>query len=101
MRGSKTADQSGVASESHLKLIHKLQEDKVLRKRREDERRTKTLQKYVKDVEEKQKIDQEVKERLAEEKLQRHKVTLEKIHQKGEDRKAMIVDQQKALKEVK
>ena len=40
-------------NDSHLKLIQKLQEDKINRKKREDERRQKTLEKYVKQVEEK------------------------------------------------
>ena len=101
IRGSKTIEQNNISNENHLKLIHKLQDDKVMRKKREAERRTKTLEKYVKQVEEKQKVDQEVKDRLAEDKQQRHKAALEKILQKGEDRKAMIADQSKALKEVK
>ena len=68
IRGSKTIEQNKISNENHLKLIHKLQDDKVMRKKREAERRTKTLEKYVKQAEEQQKVDQEVKDRLAEDK---------------------------------
>ena len=56
MKGNKSFEPS-MNDESHLKLILKLQEDKVLRKKREDDRRSKMLEKYVKQVEEKQKVD--------------------------------------------
>ena len=69
IRGSKTAIDQSVTSDGHLRLIQKLQEDKIMRKRREDERRQKTLEKYTKQVEEKQKIEKEVKEKQAEEKF--------------------------------
>ena len=54
----------------------------------------------MKQVEEKQKIDQEVKEKLEKEKLERHKANIEKISKQGEERKAKLAEHSKAFKEV-
>ena len=58
------------------------------------------MEKYVKGVEEKQKIEAEVKQKIAEDKLKRHHETLDKLKQKGEERKAKIAEAEKAYKEI-
>jgi len=82
---------SAVANlDQHKKLLQSIAEEKKQRKKREDERRQKTMDRYVKDTEEKQKLEGEMKARLAEEKLQRHMEKLDKIKREGELRKAKI-----------
>ena len=97
--GQRTAD-AGLNAENHRRLLLKLQAEKIERKQREDKRRQKTLEKYTKDVEEKQKVDQEMKDRLADEKLRKHREVIETIQKKGEERKAKIVEAEKAYKEI-
>ncbi len=46
-------DNSTTNTDNHKRLLQKLHEEKALRKKREDERRAKTMEKYVKEVEEK------------------------------------------------
>ena len=58
------------------------------------------MERYVKETEEKLKLDQAVKDRIAEDKLIRHKATLDKIQKQGEDRKAKLVEGDKAFKEI-
>ena len=57
-----------------------------MRKQREEQRRQKTLDRYVQQVEEQQRIDAQVKEMVAEEKAMRHKAVLDKIQKHGEER---------------
>ena len=44
-------------NDDNLKLIQRLQEEKRIRKEREDNRRKKELAKFVQETEEKQKVD--------------------------------------------
>lgn len=71
-----------------------------MRKKREMERRQKTLQKYVQRVEEQQKLDAEVKAKLVQDKLLKHQAALDKIQKHQEERKAQIAEAEKAYKEI-
>lgn len=63
-------------------------------------RRQKTLEKYQRDADEKSKIEEEVKQKLAEDKLARHKEKLEKIHKNAEERSAMIKASDREFKKI-
>ena len=63
-------------------------------------RRQKTLEKYQRDADEKNKIEEEVKQKLAEEKLARHKEKLDKIHKNAEERSAMIKASDREFKKI-
>ena len=57
------------AIEAHKKLLQRINAEKTQRKQREEDRRQKTLDRYNKEVEEKQKVDQEMKDKLAADRL--------------------------------
>lgn len=61
-----------VSADQHRKLLQKINEEKKERKAREENRRQKTLERYTKEVEEKLKLEQEMKEKLLADKLKRH-----------------------------
>lgn len=96
----RNVDSTKISSDQHLKLLQKINGDKQMRKKREEQRRQKTLDKYAQQNEETRKIDAQVKEILAEEKLVRHKATLDKIVKHGNERKAQIAEAEKAYKEI-
>ena len=99
VQSSKTTDNS-LNVENHRKLLQRLQDDKKERKQREELRRQKNMQKYTQEIEEKIKIDQELKEKLAEDKLKRHKKKLQMITKLGEDRKTKNMEAGKIIKEI-
>ena len=58
------------------------------------------MDKYVKDVEEKQKAEEEARNRLIEEKERRHKETLQKIQMQGIERKNKLKEGSRIYKEI-
>ena len=71
-QGMHHTDNGPAQADQYKKLLHKLNEEKNERKKREELRRIKTLEKYEREAEEKKKVEEETKQRLADEKLKRH-----------------------------
>ena len=89
-----------VSIDQQRKLLKQLKEDKLLRQKREEERRQKALDKYLEAETERSKAQQELTEKLQQERLERHKANLEKIQKQGEERNAKIAEDKKAIRQV-
>ena len=103
--GAKTQDGLYIG-ESHEKILNyprskKLQQitkDQKSSKAQQEERRNKAMSKYLVAELEKNKLQQELTEKLAAEKIQKHKATLEKIKNQGEERNKTIAEHNIAIK---
>ena len=58
------------------------------------------MEKYQQQAEQQKKIDEEAIAKVAEERLTRHHIALEKIHKHGEERKAQIIQSERAYREI-